>query len=207
MAGFPRGKVGRHVSDLVTNTEHCASFPPFPATIIAPQSPTSRMYVSHTVCICDLARGEIWHSCLLASWRKSRGPNHVGFPRRSPTASRIFWLIEVPRKKKITNLVSLFNFRSKCLILRLLKMGDISKKWQRHTSFFCDGFFEIVSQQLFAQGWLWTSILPISASWVAGITSVSHWCPAGPLILEPPLVTSFFNLLDIPYIPLLSNYQ
>jgi hypothetical protein len=32
-------------------------------------------------------------------------------------------------------------------------------------------------------GWLWTTILLISASWVASITGVSHWHPASILIL------------------------
>jgi hypothetical protein len=27
-------------------------------------------------------------------------------------------------------------------------------------------------------GWPWTPVLPISTSWVARITGVSHWCPA-----------------------------
>jgi hypothetical protein len=39
--------------------------------------------------------------------------------------------------------------------------------------FFCNGFFEIGSHKLFAQGWLQTLILLISASWVAGITGMS----------------------------------
>jgi hypothetical protein len=36
------------------------------------------------------------------------------------------------------------------------------------------GFFEIGSHKLFPRGWLWTTILLISASWVARITDVSH---------------------------------
>jgi hypothetical protein len=40
------------------------------------------------------------------------------------------------------------------------------------------GIFEIVSLELFAQGWLQTMILLISASWVAKITGVSHRHPA-----------------------------
>jgi hypothetical protein len=38
------------------------------------------------------------------------------------------------------------------------------------------GFCKIES--LFAQGWLCTVILLISASWVTRITDVSHWHPA-----------------------------
>jgi hypothetical protein len=49
-----------------------------------------------------------------------------------------------------------------------------------HQSYFCDEFFEIGSGELFAWGWLRTAILLISASWVARITGVSHWCLAGP---------------------------
>jgi hypothetical protein len=41
--------------------------------------------------------------------------------------------------------------------------------------FFVMGLFKIGSPKLFAQDWLQTSILLISASWVARITVVSHW--------------------------------
>jgi hypothetical protein len=39
-------------------------------------------------------------------------------------------------------------------------------------------FFKIGSRELFAQGWLWTTILLIPAFWVARITGVSHQCLA-----------------------------
>jgi hypothetical protein len=39
----------------------------------------------------------------------------------------------------------------------------------------CWVFFEIVSHELFAQGWLRTMILLISASWIARITRTSYW--------------------------------
>jgi hypothetical protein len=50
----------------------------------------------------------------------------------------------------------------------------------RHSTspIFVMGIFEIGSHELFAQGWLWTAILLISASWVARITGVSHRHPA-----------------------------
>jgi hypothetical protein len=48
-----------------------------------------------------------------------------------------------------------------------------------HQPFFMVGFFfEIGSQELFPQGWLWITILLISASWVDKITGVNHWHPA-----------------------------
>jgi hypothetical protein len=37
------------------------------------------------------------------------------------------------------------------------------------------GIFEIGSCELFAQDWLWTLILLISASWVARLTGISYW--------------------------------
>jgi hypothetical protein len=37
------------------------------------------------------------------------------------------------------------------------------------------GFFEIGSLKLFAQGWIWTVILLLSASPVTRITGMSHW--------------------------------
>jgi hypothetical protein len=45
-----------------------------------------------------------------------------------------------------------------------------------HQPYFCEGCFEIRSCKLFAQGWLQTVILLISAPWVARITGMSHWC-------------------------------
>jgi hypothetical protein len=42
------------------------------------------------------------------------------------------------------------------------------------TSCFMLGIFEIGSHKLFPQGWLWTMILLIAASWVARIIGVSH---------------------------------
>jgi hypothetical protein len=36
-------------------------------------------------------------------------------------------------------------------------------------------FFEIGSHELFCPGWLWTTILLISASWLARITGMSHF--------------------------------
>jgi hypothetical protein len=47
-----------------------------------------------------------------------------------------------------------------------------------HQPYFCEGFFEIGSHRTICQGWLWTAIFLISASWVAKITGVSHWRPA-----------------------------
>jgi hypothetical protein len=50
-------------------------------------------------------------------------------------------------------------------------------------------FFKIGSCELFDQGWLWTAILLISASWVARITGVCHWCLATMyFFIIPPIV-------------------
>jgi hypothetical protein len=57
------------------------------------------------------------------------------------------------------------------------------------TSYFCEGFFEIGSHGTISPGWLWTMILLISASWVARITTVSHWHPAH---------TSYLSALHVP---------
>jgi hypothetical protein len=40
--------------------------------------------------------------------------------------------------------------------------------------FFCDGFFQGRVSQTICLGWLWTTVLLISASWVARITGKSH---------------------------------
>jgi hypothetical protein len=44
--------------------------------------------------------------------------------------------------------------------------------------FSCDGFFWDRVLQTICPGWLWATILLVSASWVARITGVSHRCPA-----------------------------
>jgi hypothetical protein len=49
--------------------------------------------------------------------------------------------------------------------------------WVTPPALFCEGFFKIESLELFAQGWLWTTILLISASWVARIIGMSDQCP------------------------------
>jgi hypothetical protein len=46
--------------------------------------------------------------------------------------------------------------------------------------FFCDGFFWDRVSQTICLGWFQSEILLISDSWVARITGMSHWCPAGP---------------------------
>jgi hypothetical protein len=51
-------------------------------------------------------------------------------------------------------------------------------------------FFKIGSRK---PDWLWTSILLISASWIAQITVVSHQCPARQALLPfEPLLQPFF---------------
>jgi hypothetical protein len=47
-----------------------------------------------------------------------------------------------------------------------------------HQPFFVKGFFEIGSRRTMCLGWLGTSILLISASWLARITGMSHQSPA-----------------------------
>jgi hypothetical protein len=44
------------------------------------------------------------------------------------------------------------------------------------TSPFSDGFFEVRSHELTTWDWLRIVILLLTASWVARITGVSHWC-------------------------------
>jgi hypothetical protein len=50
--------------------------------------------------------------------------------------------------------------------------------WDTPPALFCDGFFWDRVLWTVCLGWLWTTILLISASWVARITGVSHGCPA-----------------------------
>jgi hypothetical protein len=50
--------------------------------------------------------------------------------------------------------------------------------WATLPTLFCDGFFWDRVSRTICQGWLWTMILQISASWVARIIGVSHQCLA-----------------------------
>jgi hypothetical protein len=49
-----------------------------------------------------------------------------------------------------------------------------------HQSFFCEGFFWDKVSWTISLGWLWTKILPISASWVVRITA---WATGSRLLL------------------------
>jgi hypothetical protein len=68
-------------------------------------------------------------------------------------------------------LVSLF-FCSTGVWTQGLHLGPL------HQSFLCDGVFWDRVLQTICLGWPWTTILLISASWVARITGVSHQRPA-----------------------------
>jgi hypothetical protein len=50
------------------------------------------------------------------------------------------------------------------------------------TSPFLVGYFQDRVWWTIYPGWLQTDILLISASWVARILSISHWCPASLLL-------------------------
>jgi hypothetical protein len=50
--------------------------------------------------------------------------------------------------------------------------------WATPLALFCVVYFQDRILLTISLGWLWTSILLISASWVARITGVSHWCLA-----------------------------
>jgi hypothetical protein len=50
--------------------------------------------------------------------------------------------------------------------------------WATTPALFVMGFFQARVTQTICLGWLWTTVLLISASWVARITGVSHWHPA-----------------------------
>jgi hypothetical protein len=46
-----------------------------------------------------------------------------------------------------------------------------------HQPFLVMGFYQDTVSKTICPGWLLISILQISASWVAGIAGVNHWCP------------------------------
>jgi hypothetical protein len=48
---------------------------------------------------------------------------------------------------------------------------------------FCVGFFQDRVSGIICPSWIRTKILLISASWVARIIGVSHWCPARHIVL------------------------
>jgi hypothetical protein len=49
--------------------------------------------------------------------------------------------------------------------------------WATPPALFCEGCFQVRVSWTICPGWLWTSILLISAAWVPRITGVSYWCP------------------------------
>jgi hypothetical protein len=85
------------------------------------------------------------------------------------------------------------------VVLKLIKRSDISlffffpcgtRAWTQglhleplHQSFFCGGYFWDRGFLTICPGWLRTSILLMSASWVARIMGVSHQRPARYLLI------------------------
>jgi hypothetical protein len=61
-----------------------------------------------------------------------------------------------------------------CVWYQSLNSGPIP--WATPPALFVLGIFEIGSHEFICPVWLRTAILLISASWVARITGVSHWC-------------------------------
>jgi hypothetical protein len=59
-----------------------------------------------------------------------------------------------------------------------------------HQPLFVKGFFQDRVLQTVCTGWLWTTILLISTSWIARITGLSHWCPAH----QPFFVVGFLEI-------------
>jgi hypothetical protein len=62
--------------------------------------------------------------------------------------------------------------------LRCWDLNSWPTPWATPPALFCDVFFQDRVLQTFCLGWLRTSILLVSASWVARITGKSHWHPA-----------------------------
>jgi hypothetical protein len=73
--------------------------------------------------------------------------------------SYICWIIPTQWSTKFWNLILFIYSFGTGVWTRGLHLEPV------HQPYFCDGFFE---KKLFAQGWLRTSILLISASWVLG---------------------------------------
>jgi hypothetical protein len=69
-----------------------------------------------------------------------------------------------------------FELRASCLLGSPLLLEPLYHLRHSTSHVLCCFFQNRVSQTV-CLGWLWTVILLISASWVARITGVSHWCP------------------------------
>jgi hypothetical protein len=54
-------------------------------------------------------------------------------------------------------------------------LGRCSTTWAALSDLFCVGYFQDRVSWTICPGWLLTSVLLISVSWVAEITCVSHW--------------------------------
>jgi hypothetical protein len=112
-----------------------------------------------------------------ASW--SSAPHWVGWP----------WAIH----KGLNLFLFLFFF---FFVEALGFEPSCSSIWLTLPALFCVGSFEIRSHNLSSQGWLWTEILSIAASWVARMIGVSHWRSARTSF--PPLLSLLFLLLIHP---------
>jgi hypothetical protein len=83
------------------------------------------------------------------------------------------WLY-IFKKKKTKNIIYLLSFFFFFAVPGLELRAYILS--QSTSPFLWWIFWDRVSRTIFP-GWLWTTVLLISASWVAKIIGVSHWCP------------------------------
>jgi hypothetical protein len=66
--------------------------------------------------------------------------------------------------------------------------------------FFCDEFFQERFSKTICLGWLWAVVILISASWVAKIAGVSHWCLAWILrIMKLSLISAYIRVPFVPF--------
>jgi hypothetical protein len=70
------------------------------------------------------------------------------------------------------------------IILQYWSLNSGSIPWATPPALFCEGLFWVRVPWTVYSGWLWTSILLISATWVIRITGMSHWCPAVKIIFK-----------------------
>jgi hypothetical protein len=95
-----------------------------------------------------------------------------------------------------------FSFSSQVLCVCVV-LGPTG--WATPPTLFCDSFYWDRVSRTICLGWLQTGILLISASWVARITGVSHWCPALHKFLKEVCSSCLHFLVSDPLLSLLQS--
>jgi hypothetical protein len=97
----------------------------------------------------------------------------------------LFWFF-----LRISMLIHLYFWQYLCL-----NSGPHATTWATPPAPSCDGIFQDMASQAICPGWLWTTVLLISASWVARITGARHWRPTFLYFIKAMIALSLYLTL------------